>query len=129
MGVKNGQKMDFIRWKPGVKRKSHESIYCREGLSGHKLPILPDGSLLLILQNMVGDCTGAQIIRPDGTKKLIAGSRKKGAFIPLKPLPARASYWPNITARLRYMPRVKRFITMMASAGASCPMACCDASW
>ncbi|HHH0083805.1 TPA: toprim domain-containing protein, partial [Yersinia enterocolitica] len=33
---------------------------------------------------------GAQIIRPDGTKKLIAGSRKKGAFIPLKPLPEQA---------------------------------------
>ncbi|AAM86813.1 hypothetical [Yersinia pestis KIM10+] len=29
MGVKNGPKMDFIRRKPGVKRKSHESIYYR----------------------------------------------------------------------------------------------------
>ncbi len=55
-----------------------ESRYLiNKGLSSHKLPILPDGSLLLILQNMAGDCTGAQIIRPDGTKKLIAGSRKK----------------------------------------------------
>ncbi|WP_227732728.1 primase-like DNA-binding domain-containing protein [Yersinia proxima] len=68
-----------------------ESRYLiNKGLSGHKLPILPDGSLLLILQNMAGDSTGAQIIRHDGTKKLIAGSRKKGAFIPLKPLPEQA---------------------------------------
>ncbi|PSH44355.1 hypothetical protein BA194_20065 [Yersinia pseudotuberculosis] len=69
-----------------------ESRYLiNKGLSSHKLPILPDGSLLLILQNMAGDCTGAQIIRPDGTKKLIAGSRKKGAFIPLKPV-----YYTNL---------------------------------
>ncbi|WP_195831381.1 primase-helicase zinc-binding domain-containing protein, partial [Yersinia enterocolitica] len=74
-----------------VKTTPGESRYLiNKGLSGHKLPILPDGSLLLILQNMAGDSTGAQIIRPDGTKKLIAGSRKKGAFIPLKPLPEQA---------------------------------------
>lgn len=34
--------------------------------------------------------TGAQIIRPDGEKRLIAGTRKKGSFIPVSELPEKA---------------------------------------
>ncbi|MEQ9882600.1 DUF927 domain-containing protein [Pectobacterium brasiliense] len=49
--------------------------------------LLDDGSLLLILQNMDSTPTGAQLIKPNGEKKLIAGSRKKGAFIPVSTLP------------------------------------------
>ncbi|MBN3136141.1 TOPRIM and DUF927 domain-containing protein [Pectobacterium punjabense] len=52
--------------------------------------LLDDGSLLLILQNMDGIPTGAQLIKPNGEKKLIAGSRKKGAFIPVSALPEHA---------------------------------------
>lgn len=52
--------------------------------------LLDGGSLLLVLQNMDGTTTGAQLIKPNGEKKLIAGSRKKGAFIPVSTLPEHA---------------------------------------
>ena len=58
---------------------------------GHLCPVrlLEDGSLLLVIRR--GDeVTGAQIIRPDGEKRLIAGTRKKGSFIPLSELPETA---------------------------------------
>lgn len=60
-----------------------------KGLSGPDLPILPDGSLVLALCLMDGTVTGAQLIRPNGDKKLVAGTRKKGAFIPIGPVPER----------------------------------------
>ncbi|WP_413493048.1 DUF927 domain-containing protein [Morganella psychrotolerans] len=55
---------------------------------GHTCPVrlLDDGSLLLVIRR--GDeVTGAQIIRPDGEKRLIAGTRKKGSYIPVSELP------------------------------------------
>lgn len=58
---------------------------------GHTCPVrlLEDGSLLLVIR--CGDeVTGAQIIRPDGEKRLIAGTRKKGSFIPVSELPETA---------------------------------------
>ncbi|MEM8096522.1 primase-helicase zinc-binding domain-containing protein, partial [Morganella morganii] len=58
---------------------------------GHTSPVrlLEDGSLLLVIR--CGDeVTGAQIIRPDGEKRLIAGTRKKGSFIPVSELPETA---------------------------------------
>ncbi|MEM7998352.1 DUF927 domain-containing protein [Morganella morganii] len=58
---------------------------------GHASPVrlLEDGSLLLVIR--CGDeVTGAQIIRPDGEKRLIAGTRKKGSFIPVSELPETA---------------------------------------
>ena len=58
---------------------------------GHTCPVrlLDDGSLLLVIRR--GDeVTGAQIIRPDGEKRLIAGTRKKGSFIPVSELPETA---------------------------------------
>lgn len=58
---------------------------------GHTCPVrmLEDGSLLLVIR--CGDeVTGAQIIRPDGEKRLIAGTRKKGSFISVSELPETA---------------------------------------
>lgn len=58
---------------------------------GHTCPVrlLDDGSMLLVIRR--GDeVTGAQIIRPDGEKRLIAGTRKKGSFIPLSEPPETA---------------------------------------
>lgn len=43
-------------------------------------PLMPDGSLLLVLKNGAGTTTGAQVIKPDGSKRLVAGTVKKGSF-------------------------------------------------
>ncbi len=58
---------------------------------GHTCPVslLEDGSMLLVIRRG-DDVTGAQIIRPDGEKRLIAGTRKKGSFIPVSELPETA---------------------------------------
>jgi putative DNA primase/helicase len=42
--------------------------------------MLSDGSLLLVLKNGAGATTGAQVIKPDGSKRLVAGTVKKGSF-------------------------------------------------
>ncbi|MGJ7340218.1 primase-helicase zinc-binding domain-containing protein [Morganella morganii] len=58
---------------------------------GHLCPVnlLEGGSLLLVIR--CGDeVTGAQVIRPDGEKRLIAGTRKKGSFISVSELPETA---------------------------------------
>lgn len=64
-----------------------ESVYLNnKGLQGpHSL--LKDGSLLLVLRTMAGTVTGAQTIRPTGEKRLLAGTKKKGAFIPVGDIP------------------------------------------
>ncbi|WPD76399.1 DUF927 domain-containing protein [Dickeya fangzhongdai] len=70
-----------------AKAVSGQSDYLlNKGLQRPSL-LLDEGSLLLVLQNMGGTPTGAQLIKPNGEKKLIAGSRKKGAFIPVNILP------------------------------------------
>ncbi|WP_404655795.1 DUF927 domain-containing protein [Raoultella ornithinolytica] len=43
-------------------------------------PMLSDGALLLVLKNGAGATTGAQVIKPDGSKRLVAGTVKKGSF-------------------------------------------------
>lgn len=43
-------------------------------------PMLTDGSLLLVLKNGAGATTGAQVIKPDGSKRLVAGTVKKASF-------------------------------------------------
>ncbi|SMG37436.1 TOPRIM and DUF927 domain-containing protein [Cedecea sp. NFIX57] len=43
-------------------------------------PLLSDDSLLLVLKNGAGATTGAQVIKPDGSKRLVAGTVKKGSF-------------------------------------------------
>ncbi|WGM09147.1 VapE domain-containing protein [Arsenophonus nasoniae] len=64
--------------------KKAESIYLKsKGLTG-MYNILNDGSLLLPLTTVDGVITGAQIIKPDGEKRLISGTKKKSAFIPIQ---------------------------------------------
>ncbi|HFW3113003.1 TPA: DUF927 domain-containing protein [Salmonella enterica subsp. diarizonae serovar 61:r:-] len=46
----------------------------------YPLPLLPDDSLLVALTNGDGTVTGAQTITPEGDKRLVAGTVKKGAF-------------------------------------------------
>ncbi|HEC8340152.1 TPA: toprim domain-containing protein [Providencia rettgeri] len=55
---------------------------------GHDCPVklLSDGSMLLIVQRG-SEVTGAQIIKPNGNKRLISGTKKKGSFIPLSEPP------------------------------------------
>ncbi|HGH4410096.1 TPA: primase-helicase zinc-binding domain-containing protein, partial [Yersinia enterocolitica] len=68
-----------------AKTVSGESQYLHnKGLPSPSNALLSDGSLLLILQAMDGTTTGAQVINPDGSKRLLAGTAKKGSFIPVR---------------------------------------------
>lgn len=51
-----------------------------KGLVGFTFPVLPDGSLLLGLVDESGTVTAAQTITPQGEKRLLAGSAKRGAY-------------------------------------------------
>lgn len=42
--------------------------------------VLTDGSLLMVLTNADTEITGAQVIKPDGSKRLVSGTVKKGSF-------------------------------------------------
>ncbi len=67
------------------KTVSGESQYLlNKGLPSPSNALLSDGSLLLVLQTMDGTTTGAQVINPDGSKRLLAGTTKKGSFIPVR---------------------------------------------
>ncbi|WP_323093680.1 DUF927 domain-containing protein [Klebsiella variicola] len=58
-----------------------ESEYLmNKGLVGFTFPVLPDGSLLLGLVNESDAVTAAQTITPQGEKRLLAGSAKRGAY-------------------------------------------------
>ncbi|QBY47010.1 VapE domain-containing protein [Arsenophonus nasoniae] len=64
-----------------------ESKYLNnKGLHGSHY-ILEDGSLLLPLQTIEGTITGAQIIKPNGEKRMIAGTKKSRSFIPISKIP------------------------------------------
>ncbi|MEQ1976809.1 primase-like DNA-binding domain-containing protein [Xenorhabdus sp. SGI240] len=64
-----------------------ESHYLtKKGLKCPNQRLLKDGSLLLVTQTLDGTITGAQTIKPNGEKRLVAGTRKKGSFIPLSPI-------------------------------------------
>ncbi|MFM1453853.1 DUF927 domain-containing protein [Yersinia enterocolitica] len=68
-----------------AKTVSGESQYLlNKGLPSPFKALLSDGSLLLVLQAMDGTTTGAQVINPDGSKRLLAGTTKKGSFIPVR---------------------------------------------
>ncbi|CDM89230.1 TOPRIM and DUF927 domain-containing protein [Xenorhabdus bovienii] len=54
-----------------------------KGLQCPHQRLLKDGSLLLVMQALDGIVTGAQTIKPNGEKRLVSGSQKKGSFIPL----------------------------------------------
>ncbi|HDR2496591.1 TPA: toprim domain-containing protein, partial [Enterobacter roggenkampii] len=51
-----------------------------KGLNGFTFPILPGGSLLLALVDESGAITAAQTITPQGEKRLLTGSAKRGAY-------------------------------------------------
>lgn len=69
-----------------------ESAYlAAKGLPGRSVPLLKDGSILLTLRDCAGTVMGGQLIRPDGSKRLLSGTAKRGAFIPvIEPLPGNA---------------------------------------
>ncbi|PHM24794.1 AAA family ATPase [Xenorhabdus budapestensis] len=52
-----------------------------KGLHCPNQRLLPDNSAVLALTTLDKKVTGAQIIKPNGEKKLLSGSQKKGAFI------------------------------------------------
>ncbi|WP_422398994.1 phage/plasmid primase, P4 family [Xenorhabdus griffiniae] len=59
-----------------------ESQYLvKKGLQCSNQRMLKDGSLLLVTQTLDGAITGAQTIKPNGEKRLVAGTQKKGSFI------------------------------------------------
>ncbi|MCP9267266.1 primase-like DNA-binding domain-containing protein [Xenorhabdus sp. XENO-1] len=61
-----------------------ESQYLvKKGLQCPNQRLLKDGSLLLVIQTLGGIITGAQTIKPNGEKRLVSGTQKKGSFIPL----------------------------------------------
>ncbi|PWC13315.1 DNA primase [Brenneria roseae subsp. americana] len=58
-----------------------ESAYLvGKGLTGFSYPLLSDGTLLLALQDANGTTTAAQTIKPDGSKRLVTDSTKRGAY-------------------------------------------------
>lgn len=68
-----------------AKTVSGESQYLlNKGLPSPSKALLIDGSLLLVLQAMDGTTTGAQVLKADGSKRLLAGTTKKGSFIPVR---------------------------------------------
>jgi putative DNA primase/helicase len=61
-----------------------ESAYLNnKGLSGFTMSLLADGSLLLPLVNAGGTVTGAQVIKPNGDKRHLTDSTKKGSYYPI----------------------------------------------
>ncbi|KJC08731.1 helicase [Citrobacter freundii] len=59
----------------------------RKGLTEVMMPVLPDGRILVTLTDIHGAVRGAQFIEPDGNKRIMTGSTKKGAFWTPSPLP------------------------------------------
>ncbi|WP_340617826.1 toprim domain-containing protein [Xenorhabdus entomophaga] len=62
------------------------SYLTAKGLQYPHQCLLDEGSLLLPLTTINKKITGAQIIKPNGEKKLLSGSQKKGAFITVSEL-------------------------------------------
>ncbi|PHM64483.1 DNA primase [Xenorhabdus stockiae] len=61
-----------------------ESQYLtKKGLQCSNQRLLKDGSLLLVTQALDGTITGGQTIKPNGEKRLVSGTQKKGSFIPV----------------------------------------------
>jgi putative DNA primase/helicase len=67
-----------------VTGESHYLI--KKGLQCPNQRLLKEGSLLLVTQALDGTISGAQIIKPNGEKRLVSGTQKKGSFIPLSPI-------------------------------------------
>ncbi|ETT07423.1 MULTISPECIES: TOPRIM and DUF927 domain-containing protein [Providencia] len=61
-----------------------ESDYLKaKGLHGFEMDLLLDGSLIIPLVNARGKITGAQTIKPNGEKRLLADSIKSGSYYPI----------------------------------------------
>lgn len=63
-----------------AKASPGQSVYLTSKGLQCPFPLMPDGALLLVLKNGAGAVTGAQGIKPDGNKRLVAGTAKKGSF-------------------------------------------------
>ncbi|WP_286776294.1 primase-helicase zinc-binding domain-containing protein, partial [Enterobacter sp. 56-7] len=73
----------FARLYAGMRLRSiqGESEYLQsKGLTGFNYPVMPDGSLLLELVDESGAVAAAQTITPQGEKRLLTGSAKRGAY-------------------------------------------------
>ncbi|HDH1432441.1 TPA: toprim domain-containing protein [Klebsiella quasipneumoniae subsp. similipneumoniae] len=73
----------FARLYTGMRQRAiqGEAEYLQsKGLTGFKYPLMPDGSLLLELVDESGAVTAAQTITPQGEKRLLTGSAKRGAY-------------------------------------------------
>ncbi len=73
----------FVRLYSGIRQQAvqGESDYLRsKGLGGFTFPILTDGSILLPLVDESGAVVAAQTITPQGEKRLVSGSAKRGAY-------------------------------------------------
>lgn len=73
----------FTRLYAGMRQNvtQGESDYLQsKGLTGFNYPLMPDGSLLLELVDESGAVTAAQTITPQGEKRLLTGSAKRGAY-------------------------------------------------
>lgn len=72
-----------------IKALPGESAYLAgKGLPGFTYPILPDGTLLLVLVNEYGEDAAAQTIAAKGEKRLLTGSAKKGSYHVINPAPS-----------------------------------------
>ncbi len=69
--------------------KSGQSAYLTSKGLQCPLPLLSDGSLLLVLCNASGAVCGAQVIKPDGGKRLVAGTVKKALSVCSTPVDRR----------------------------------------
>ncbi|MDC9615188.1 primase-like DNA-binding domain-containing protein [Xenorhabdus khoisanae] len=63
--------------------KGESQYLVKKGLQCPNQRLLKDGSLLLVIQALDGTITGAQTIKPNGDKRLVSGTQKKGSFIPV----------------------------------------------
>lgn len=64
--------------------KQGESDYLKaKGLQGVEIDLLTDGSLIIPLFDAGGVITGAQTIKPNGEKRLLLDSTKKGSYYPV----------------------------------------------
>ncbi|MDR0174817.1 primase-helicase zinc-binding domain-containing protein, partial [Enterobacter sichuanensis] len=73
----------FARLYAGMRQSvtQGESEYLQsKGLKGFNYPLLPDGSVLLELEDESGAVAAAQTITPQGEKRLLTGSAKRGAY-------------------------------------------------
>lgn len=73
----------FSRLYAGMRQRAiqGEAEYLQsKGLTGFNYPLMPDGSLLLELVDESGAVTAAQTITPQGEKRLLTGSAKRGAY-------------------------------------------------